>query len=108
ASILLRVAIAMALGAVIGFEREAKEKPAGVRTHMLVAGASALLLLISQKVVEQYIAASPDPTISADPIRVIQAIVVGVSFIGAGTIFKGEGDQHILYLTTAASILFTA
>lgn len=106
-AILVRVILAMVIGAVIGLERELKHKPAGIRTHMLVAGASALLLLINDEVVSQF-TASEAINITADPTRIIQAIVVGISFIGAGTVLKSDKDQSILYLTTAASILFTA
>jgi putative Mg2+ transporter-C (MgtC) family protein len=106
-TILTRVIIALFIGAIIGIEREIKHKPAGVRTHMLVAGASALLLLINQEVVNQFLTESSANAVS-DPTRIIQAIVIGVSFIGAGTILKSDHQHTILYLTTAASILFTA
>jgi putative Mg2+ transporter-C (MgtC) family protein len=106
-TILSRVVVALFIGAIIGIEREVKHKPAGVRTHMLVAGASALLLLINQEVVNQFLAESSANAVS-DPTRIIQAIVIGVSFIGAGTILKSDHQNTILYLTTAASILFTA
>ncbi len=107
ATILSRVVIALIIGAIIGIEREVKRKPAGIRTHMLVAGASALFLLINQEVVNQFLIGSEASAIS-DPTRIIQAIVIGVSFIGAGTILKSDHQHTILYLTTAASILFTA
>lgn len=106
-TILSRVVVALFIGAIIGIEREIKHKPAGVRTHMLVAGASALLLLINQEVVSQFVVDSSANAVS-DPTRIIQAIVIGVSFIGAGTILKSDHQNTILYLTTAASILFTA
>ncbi|HEX5798303.1 MAG TPA: MgtC/SapB family protein [Candidatus Saccharimonadales bacterium] len=106
-TILSRVVIALIIGAIIGIEREVKHKPAGIRTHMLVAGASALFLLINQEVVNQFLVDSSANAVS-DPTRIIQAIVIGVSFIGAGTILKSDHQNTILYLTTAASILFTA
>lgn len=74
--IIIRVLIAMAVGAVIGLERELKDKPAGIRTHMLVAGASALLLLINEEVVRNFITGETGNT-SSDPTRIIQAIVLG-------------------------------
>lgn len=106
-TILTRVVFAMAIGSIVGIERERKNKPAGIRTYMLVAGASALLLLINEEVANQFAALSDDNT-AADPTRIVQAIIIGISFIGAGTIFKSSDKEDILFLTTAASILFTA
>ena len=100
------VIYAMALGGAIGFERELKNRPAGFRTHMLVAGTSALLLGLSRMVLEDDHYAGVGLRI--DPLRLVEAVVAGVSFIGAGTIFasrKGDGVQGI---TTAASLLTVA
>jgi len=100
------VIYAMALGGVIGYERELKDRPAGFRTHMLVAATSALLLGLSRMVLEDDHYAGTGLRI--DPLRLVEAVVAGVSFIGAGTIFasrKGEGVQGI---TTAASLLTVA
>lgn len=105
--ILLRVIVAMAVGAFVGIERERKNKPAGVRTYMLVAGASALFLLINDEVARQFTALGGNNA-QADPTRIVQAIMIGISFIGAGTILKSGGKNDVMYLTTAASILFTA
>ncbi len=104
--ILPGVIYAMALGGAIGFERELKNRPAGFRTHMLVAGTSALLLGLSRMVLEDDHYAGVGLRI--DPLRLVEAVVAGVSFIGAGTIFasrKGDGVQGI---TTAASLLTVA
>lgn len=100
------VIYAMALGGAIGYERELKDRPAGFRTHMLVAATSALLLGLSRMVLEDDHYAGTGLRI--DPLRLVEAVVAGVSFIGAGTIFasrKGEGVQGI---TTAASLLTVA
>ncbi|HEX9594653.1 MAG TPA: MgtC/SapB family protein [Candidatus Saccharimonadales bacterium] len=105
-SILLKVIVAVCLGGVIGIERELSRKPAGIRTHMFVAGAAALLLSISTVLIEEF--ASVHSGVSSDPVRVIEAIVVGISFIGAGTVLKSASSHHVYYLTTAASILFAA
>lgn len=105
--VFIKILIAMAFGAILGLEREYKSKPAGIRTHMLIAGASALLVLIGLELVELYDASS-DANFAVDPTRLIQAIVIGISFVGAGTVLKAEKSESILYLTTAASILFTA
>lgn len=106
--VLLDVFIAMILGGLIGLERERKNKPAGLRTHMLIAGAANVLVFLGISLSERSIEMMNDVVIGVDPIRIIQAIIVGVSFIGAGTIFKSEkGGESVKYLTTAASILFS-
>jgi putative Mg2+ transporter-C (MgtC) family protein len=102
--ILGTVTLAMALGALIGLERELADKPAGLRTHMLVSGAAAFFVALSNAVVADFDGAQS--AINTDPIRVIEAVVAGVSFLGAGTIFRRQGESHIEGLTTAASLLF--
>jgi putative Mg2+ transporter-C (MgtC) family protein len=89
----LRLLLAMALGGLIGFERESVDKPAGFRTHILVCVGAALFALISR---EGFFGSG------ADPSRVASNIVVGIGFLGAGTIWRtGVGVQG---LTTAASL----
>lgn len=89
----LRLMLAVALGGIIGFERESVDKPAGFRTHMLVCVGAALFALISR---EGFFGSG------ADPSRVASNIVVGIGFLGAGTIWRtGVGVQG---LTTAASL----
>lgn len=100
------VALAMVLGAVIGVERELSDKPAGFRTHMLVSGAAALLVNLSNGIVADFEAANS--MLNVDPIRVMEAVVAGVSFLGAGTIFQRRQAQTVEGLTTAASLLFVA
>ncbi len=107
--VLLRVALAMVLGAMIGFERELADKPAGLRTHMLVAGAAALLVGIGGRVIADYAVFDNSQTaIRADPIRIIQSVIIGVSFLGAGTIIRQRASQEVEGLTTAATLLFGA
>jgi len=106
--ILAYVVLAMILGGAIGFEREAKDKPAGLRTHMLVSGATALLVSLGDVVVQHFDTGLPSQLVQSDPIRLIEAIVAGVSFLGAGTIIRHRSGKQIEGLTTAASILFTA
>ena len=101
------VAGAMVLGAAIGFERELADKPAGMRTHMLVAGASALLVLLGDVLVAHFGTGLPGGLIRSDPIRIIESIVTGVAFLGAGTIIR-RGRDPVEGLTTAATVLFTA
>lgn len=89
----LRLLLAIVLGGVIGMEREALEKPAGFRTHILVALGAAAFTLVSRY---GFFGTG------ADPARVASNIVVGIGFIGAGTIWRhGAG---VAGLTTAASL----
>ncbi len=103
--ILLNVLIAMILGGLIGIERELVKKPAGLRTLMLVAGASAMLVELSDILIERFSSAGYDTILRADPVRIVEAIITGISFLGAGTIFRSGEGKTIEGLTTAASIL---
>lgn len=105
---LLKVAIAMALGALIGIEREAAKKPAGLRTHMLVAGAASFLVMLGNKVMIEFGSLVGAEYIGSDPIRIIAAVITGVSFLGAGTIIRLASDHEIEGLTTAASLLIAS
>lgn len=96
--ITVRLLIAAILGGILGFERERKGKAAGVRTHMLVALGAALFVLIPQ------LAGVSD----VDLTRVLQGLVAGVGFLGAGTIIRGAEEGEIKGLTTAAGIWLTA
>jgi len=104
------MAIAMLLGGLIGYERELKRRPAGFRTHMLVAGASALLVGIGSMTVDLHLDGRGQGVLRVDPLRLVEAVISGVAFIGAGTIF-GEtrrGGEAIAGITTAASLLTVA
>ena len=101
------VALAMLLGGIIGFEREMADKPAGFRTHMLVAGAAALLVGLGDAMLRRF-AMDSSMHASSDPIRIVEAIVTGISFLGAGTIFRRDRSEQVEGLTTAASILMCA
>jgi putative Mg2+ transporter-C (MgtC) family protein len=103
--IFAEVALAMVLGGVIGLEREIANKPAGFRTHMLVAGAAALLAGLAFSLVDHSVRIAGTAAVAADPIRILQAITIGVSFLGAGTIVRGRQPDHVHGLTTAASLL---
>jgi putative Mg2+ transporter-C (MgtC) family protein len=96
--IAIRLTIAAVLGGVLGFERERKGKSAGLRTHMLVALGAALFVLVPQQ------AGATD----TDLTRVLQGLVAGVGFLGAGTIVKDDKDSKVEGLTTAAGIWLTA
>ena len=101
------VALAMLLGGVIGFERELADKPAGFRTQMLVAGAAALLVGLSDAVMARFLVEGKT-AVTADPLRIVEAIITGISFLGAGTIFRRSSSEQVQGLTTAASILLCA
>lgn len=96
--IVLRLLCAMFVGAVIGTERELTHRPAGMRTHMLVALGSCVVMITSQMIFHQYRAFGATP----DPARLSAQVITGVGFLGAGTILK-EGPS-IKGLTTAASV----
>jgi len=102
------VALAMLLGGIIGFERELENRPAGLRTHMLVAGAAALLVALGDVVIERFAVDVGSQLTRSDPVRIIEAFITGVAFLGAGTILRHPSGSRIEGLTTAASILFTA
>jgi putative Mg2+ transporter-C (MgtC) family protein len=91
--IVVRLLVAGVLGGTLGWEREHAGKAAGVRTHMLVAMGAALFVLVSQQIGIE----SPDMS------RVVQGIIAGIGFLGAGTILKGTGDEKVHGLTTAAA-----
>ena len=105
--VLAAILLSFLLGGLIGYEREVANKPAGLRTHMLVAAAATLLVRLGSIVVNQFEQLNLGPNlVRTDPIRIIEAIISGVAFLGAGTIIRRGRD--IEGLTTAASILFTA
>jgi len=93
-----RLTVAMLLGALVGYDRERKDSSAGLRTHMLVALGAALFVIVAQQ-------AGMD---KADLSRVIQGVVAGIGFLGAGAIIKLSEKEQIKGLTTAASIWATA
>jgi putative Mg2+ transporter-C (MgtC) family protein len=106
--ILIRTGIAVVLGASLGLERELADKPAGLRTHMLVSGAAALLVSLGEILVQNFSQQFNAEILNSDPIRIIEAVITGVSFLGAGTIIRSRSDGQVEGLTTAASILFAA
>lgn len=94
----VRLSLAVLLGGAMGYDRELKLKAAGLRTHMLVALGAALFVLASQQAGGN----------NADVSRVVQGIVAGIGFLGAGAILKMSEHREIKGLTTAASIWLTA
>lgn len=107
--ILLRLLVSALLGGVVGYERAATGKRAGLRTHMLVAVGATLFVSSSDMAVEWARSATPHdaPSILQVQIAVlspVQAVASGIGFLGAGTIFLGGARQRVHGLTTAASI----
>ena len=95
--VFLRLGAAVFAGALIGFDREVRNKPAGLRTMALVALGSAVF------------AVAGGSSGSADAAsRVIQGVITGVGFLGAGSIIRGQTEQSVRGLTTAASIWLAA
>lgn len=96
--ITVRLLVAALLGGLLGYEREQRGKSAGVRTHMLVAIGAALFVLIPQLA----------GATAADLTRVLQGLIAGVGFLGAGAIISGTKQVETRGLTTAAGIWVTA
>jgi putative Mg2+ transporter-C (MgtC) family protein len=107
-TLLATVAFAMLLGGFIGYEREIRQRPAGMRTHMLISGAAALLLGLGDLLAEHFSDETYSHLLRADPIRIIGAVVTAVAFIGAGTIIQHSRHDSVIGLTTAASLLLAA
>ena len=99
-AVFLRLGAAVAVGALIGLDRELRRKPAGLRTLALVALGSAVFIL---ETIDPTRAGYTDATS-----RVVQGIVTGVGFLGAGSIMRGASDDSVRGLTTAASIWLAA
>ena len=90
---LFRLGLAIALGALIGFERELKHRPAGLRTHMLVSLGATIFTVISI-------------SFDIEPARVAAGIVAGIGFLGAGSIIAQKG--HVRGITSAATLWVVA
>jgi putative Mg2+ transporter-C (MgtC) family protein len=98
--IFLRLVIGAALGTIIGLEREAHGRPAGLRTNLLVCLSGVLLMVISTNYFR--IIELEAPLVRLDPARIVAGAVTGIGFLGAGVIIKTRGTVY--GLTTAASI----
>jgi putative Mg2+ transporter-C (MgtC) family protein len=96
--VVVRLLGALLAGGIIGFQREASGKAAGLRTHMLVCAGTALFVLAALDIGMEQDAMS----------RVIQGLATGIGFLGAGAILKVESSHQIKGLTTAAGIWMTA
>lgn len=98
--LILKVGLAALLGGIIGWERDRAGKSAGIRTHMLVAAASALAVGLGDLVV--------NATQDGDPTRMMHAVFTGIGFIGGGMIWTSKKFSGPLGLTSAATILLVA
>jgi len=96
--VLVRLVVAAALGGVLGYEREYEGKSVGMRTHMLVALGAALFVVVPQQA---------GATAEAMT-RVVQGLIAGIGFLGAGAIMRGPEGWQAKGLTTAAGIWATA
>ncbi len=96
----LRLGAAAAMGGVIGIDREARDRPAGLRTHMMTAMAAAIFTILTLELHEDFIRQGAHG--NADPIRVVEAVTAGVAFLAAGAIIQMRGQVH--GLTTGAGM----
>jgi putative Mg2+ transporter-C (MgtC) family protein len=94
----VRLLVALSLGALLGYERESAGSAAGLRTHMLVSMGAALFVLVPLQAGMRI----------EDMSRVIQGVIAGIGFLGAGAILKLRDEDQIKGLTTAAGIWLTA
>jgi putative Mg2+ transporter-C (MgtC) family protein len=97
--IAVRLLVATVLGALVGFDRELRNKPAGLRTHILISLAAAVFTLIT---FELHLEVTGRERATADPIRIIEAVTAGVAFLAAGAIIQSRGNVH--GLTTGANM----
>lgn len=102
---LLRLFLATICGAALGWERERRAKPAGLRTHMMVSLGAATFLLAGLHYTQSLGQSEPE-WVQADLFRIVSGIIGGVGFLGAGSIIESRGD--VRGLTTAASIWVAA
>jgi len=103
--IILRILVALLVGAILGIERTRAKKPAGVRTHSLVCITSTMISIVSAYGFGEF--AKPG-VISMDPARLIVGIITGIGFLGAGIIWKDTSQGDVRGLTTAANIWASA
>ena len=98
---LIRLCLGFLAGGIIGFERSSRRQTAGLRTHILIATGSTLLMLLSIYLPQQF-----SPLRAGDPGRIAAQVVSGIGFLGAGAIIRL--GNSIRGLTTAASLWFVA
>ena len=96
----LRLFIAALFGGIVGFDRERRDKPAGLRTHMLISLAAAVFTVIALELHAQLMREHEHG--NSDPIRIIEAVTSGVAFLAAGAIIQGRGG--VQGITTGANM----
>jgi putative Mg2+ transporter-C (MgtC) family protein len=96
AEITLKLIMAVALGGLIGFERESSQKPAGFRTNILICLGATMMMIFSQLILQGKEASSSDMT------RIAAGVITGIGFIGAGTVIQAKGI--VIGLTSAATL----
>lgn len=106
--VLFQATIALLLGGLVGWERETAGKWAGLRTHMLVCLASMMFIRVGQFLIIDSNQLPYANSLQMDPVRLIEAIVTGIAFLGAGTVFRDPEAAKMRGLTTAASLLVIA
>ncbi|MEO7501186.1 MAG: MgtC/SapB family protein [Gemmatimonadaceae bacterium] len=104
--LLLRVVIAGILTGLLGWERQSAGKPAGFRTLLLVGMAACLFVVVGEAAAVTYPAGSS--SLRIEPFQLIQAVAVGIGFLGSGVVFLSQDGTRVSGLTTAASIWATA
>jgi putative Mg2+ transporter-C (MgtC) family protein len=105
--LLFRLALATAIGAIIGYEREKNKKPAGIRTHVLISVASCMIAMISAYgFTSAFSSELVGVNFNFDPARLVVGVLTGIGFIGGGIIWKSP--TGIIGITTAADIFFLA
>jgi len=107
-ALLLRVAAAMLLGGVLGIEREIGRHAAGLRTHMMIAGAAALIVGLGDSIAEHFQQERYRDLLQVDPVRLIEAVVASVGFVAAGAILRSSRSDRVSGLTTASSLVMAA
>lgn len=103
---LVRMALAVVLGGLIGLEREQRSRPAGLRTMIIVCLGSTIIMIVSTQLATQYFTGPGEAVVRVDPGRIAAGIVTGIGFLGAGVVLK-LGDI-VRGVTTAACIWFVA
>ena len=103
-TMLLKIGTAVLCGILLGIEREVKDKPAGLRTIVLITVGSTLYMIVSELI--PLVAEGPESITRADPSRIAAQVVTGIGFLGAGAIIQARGAIH--GLTTAAVIWVAA
>ena len=96
----LRLGVAAVLGCILGLDREVRGKSAGMRTHMLIALGAATTAVVTMEIYDTLRVDFPDNR--ADPLRMIEGVMTGVGFLGAGAIIRSGGSVH--GMTSAANI----